>query len=80
MTSNSSKSIPFLVLAIVIAAIVAEGLLEIKVDLETYIPILAPMGVGGAALASVKAAAVARKQIPADIEALIKAKLDEIGK
>lgn len=80
MTSKSSKSLPFLVLAIVIGSLFAESYFSIDIDLETFMPLLIPLGVTGAGLAAVKAAATARKQIPADIEALIKSKIEELKK
>ena len=72
MASNSSKAIPYLVLAIIACTIIAEGSLEIDIDLEVYIPVLAAMGVSGAALSAVKSAATARKLIPKDIQDLIR--------
>lgn len=72
MTSNSSKAIPYIVLLILITTIFAEGYFGIDIDLESYIPILIPMGLGGAGLAAIKAASEARKKVPTEIEDLIK--------
>lgn len=78
MASKSSKSLPFLVLAIVITTLFAESYFEIEIDLESFLPVLIPLGVTGAGLAAVKAAAEAKKQIPKEILEGINNKIDSI--
>ena len=56
MASNSSKAIPYLVLLIVVATISAEVYLDTEIDLESYLPLLIPLGIGGAVIKSVQVA------------------------
>ena len=75
MASKSTKSIPFLVIAIIILGLGVEVVTEKDVDLETLVPILSILAGSGAALSAVKSAKSIRQQIPQDIIDTIKAKL-----
>lgn len=72
MASKSSKSIPFLVLAIVVFTMIAEVHYGVNIDLEQALPVLLALGVSGAGLSAVKSASHARKSLPADFEKIIK--------
>ena len=78
MASKTSKSIPLLVLAILIVTLMAESYFEIDIDLESYIAVLIPLGITGAGLSAVKSASEARKQIPKETLEQINKKLDEL--
>ena len=78
MASNSSKTLPFLVLSIVIVTLFAESYYEIEIDLESLIPVLIPIGIGGVAISSIKKAAEARKSLPKPIEDLIQKEIAKI--
>jgi len=78
MASNSSKAIPYVILAIVALSLVGEVYLDTTIDLESYLPLLVAMGLGGAGLSAVKKASEARKQLPKNIEDIVKAKIEEI--
>ena len=80
MASKTSKSIPLLVLAILIVTLMAESYFEIDIDLESYIAVLIPLGITGAGLSAVKSAAEAKKQIPKEIIEEINKKLDFLYK
>ena len=75
--SPTSKSIPFIVLAIVGLTLVAETYYEIEIDVEAFVPVLTAMGVGGAAIKIVQDASAAKKAIPENVKDLVK---DEIGR
>lgn len=75
--SPTSKSIPFIVLAIVGLTLVAETYYEIEIDVEAFVPVLTAMGVGGAAIKIVQDASASKKAIPENVKDLVK---DEIGK
>lgn len=77
MTSSTSKSIPFIVMAIAGVAFAVEAAYDIELDLEALIPILAPMGVAGAAKAMVQNASAIRKAMPEEIKKIIQ---DEMGR
>ena len=78
MASNSSKSLPFLVLAIVIGTMAAEVYYEIQIDLQEILPLLIIIGIGGAAKVAVEKAAEARKSLPKPIEDLVKKELEKL--
>ena len=63
MTKKSSRAIPFVVLAIVIVTIVVEETQNTKIDLESYLPLLVPLGVAGAAKSAITRAATAKSEI-----------------
>ena len=63
MTAKSSRIIPFVVLGIVVATLIAEEALEMKIDLESYLPLLVPLGVAGAAKSAITKAAVAKSEL-----------------
>ncbi len=68
MASKSSKALPYIVLVIVIGTLAYEGYSGETLDLETYLPILIALGVGGIPLAAVKKAVEARKAIPKSLQ------------
>jgi hypothetical protein len=71
MTSTSSKAIPFIVLAIVAVTFIAEAVYDIDIDLESMVPILAPLGVAGAAKTAIENAGAVRKALPENIRKII---------
>jgi len=77
MTKAYNQALPFIVLAVVGAALYAEVAFEIVIDFEAYIPVLTAIGVGGAAIKVAEKAGAMRKVLPGDMEKLIK---DEIAK
>ncbi len=77
MASKASKAIPYVVLVIVIGTLGYEAYTGDTLDLETYLPILIAMGVGGVPLAAIKKAVEVRKSIPTTMQDQIR---DEIRK
>ena len=69
--------IPFIVMAIAVTAFAVEAAYDIELDLEALIPILAPMGVAGAAKSAIENASALRKALPENVEEIIR---DEVGK
>ena len=78
MTSTSSKFLPFFATLIVLGALATEAFYGVDVNLETAIPFLMAIGLGGAGLKAVERAAQARKEIPKDIQDLIKSEIAKI--
>src|SRR5690606_26981232 len=74
MTSTSSKAIPFLVLAIAFGLTLFEAATGVAVNLESLVPILALMGVGGIPLSIAKQALAGRGAF--SVEALKQALID----
>ena len=64
-------------IAVAVSAFVVEAAYDIELDLEALIPILAPMGVAGAAKAAIENASALRKAMPENVEKIIR---DEIGR
>lgn len=60
MASTSSKTLPFIVLAIALGLAIYEAESGKNVPLETIIPVLAAIGVAGVPLAAVKKIAEAK--------------------
>ncbi len=77
MASASSKSIPFIVLVIAVAAIGWEHYSGMEDVLESLLPILASMGVAGAAKSAIAKAAEVRKTIPKELENTIIKELEK---
>lgn len=77
MTSATSKAIPFIVIGIAVMAFAVEATYDIELDLDALIPILAPMGVAGAAKAAIENASALRKALPETIEKIIR---DEVSR
>jgi len=65
------------VIVIVVGAFSVEAAYDVELDLEALIPILAPMGVAGAAKAAIENASALRKALPENIEKIIR---DEVGR
>lgn len=61
--SNSSKSIPFVVIALVAFTLMGEYFCECTIDLETYLPLLISLGLAGVPLKVVRDAISAKKAI-----------------
>jgi hypothetical protein len=61
MASNTSKALPFIVLAVAIALSIYQAETGKVVPLETLIPILAPIGVAGAVKSAIEKVAEAKK-------------------
>jgi hypothetical protein len=62
---------------IIIGSLWVEVHYGVPVDLETVMPFLIAIGLGGAGLKAVERAAQARKQLPSDLEKLIKERINE---
>ena len=78
MSSKSSKILPYLILVILVATLSAETYLDTDIDLETYMPFLMAIGLGGAGLSVVKSAANAKKIMPEQIKESIKVEIDKL--
>ena len=63
MTSNSSRTLPFIVLSIVVVTLVIEEVYDTNIDLESYLPLLIAIGIGGAAKSAITKAAQAKNEI-----------------
>lgn len=62
-TKNSSRTLPFIVLGILVATLLAESFYETEIDLEAYLPLLVAVGVGGAAKSAITRAAKAKNEM-----------------
>lgn len=77
MTSKSSKALPYLAALILIGSLWAEVHYGVSIDLQTAMPFLMAIGLGGAGLKAMERASNARKQLPSDLEKLIKECINE---
>ena len=82
MTAKSSRTIPFVVLALVIGMIVGEEFCncDITTHLENpaVMSLLGAFGLGGAAKSAVGKAVAARRAIPKEIEDAVTARVREV--
>jgi len=63
MTAKSSRALPFIVLAIVVLTLVAEEVYDTDIDLESYLPLLVAIGIGGAAKSAITKAAQVKTEV-----------------
>lgn len=63
MSSKTTKTIPFLVILLVAGVLAGENACDCNIDLESYMPLLTAMGLGGIPLTIVKRAIDAKKAI-----------------
>ena len=75
MASTLSRLIPLAVLGIVALSIFAEVQYGVKINLESFLPLLVPLGIGGLGKSIFDQAVAARKALPSDIEDLIKSEI-----
>ena len=78
MTSNSSKALPYMTLIILVATLGVETYLQTDIDLETYLPFLMAIGLGGAGLKAVREETKAKKMLPQEIKTIIEEKYNEM--
>ena len=76
-TSKSSKTLPFIVLGILVATLLAESFYETEIDLESYLPLLVAVGIGGAAKSAITRAARAKNEVTEEIKKNV---IDEVVK
>lgn len=63
MTAKSSRTLPFIVLGILACTLIAEQVYMIEIDLESYLPLLVAIGIGGAAKSAITRAATAKSEV-----------------
>ena len=63
MTSNTTKAIPFLVILLVAGTLSVETACSCEIDLESYLPLLSAMGLGGVPYTLIKKSIEAKKAI-----------------
>lgn len=61
MASKSSKSLPFIVLTVAFALAIYEAQTGHTVNVDLLVPILAPIGIAGAAKSAIEKVAQAKK-------------------
>ena len=77
-TSKSSKTLPFIVLGILVATLLAESYYETEIDLEAYLPLLVAIGVGGAAKSAIQKAAKAKNAMTDDMKKIVKEEVQKV--
>lgn len=78
MTSASSKALPYIAALIIVGSLWAEVHYGAPIDLETAMPFLIAIGLGGAGLKAVERASNARKLLPSELEKIIKERINEV--
>ena len=80
MTSKTSKSIPLIVLIATFSLIAIEGYLGLDFGLESFMPLLMAMGLGGGAIKVAKEVTAMKKSIPVETQTAIRAEVSKIMK
>jgi len=79
MASQTSKALPYVVLLSTLGIVSGEAYFDVEVDLETIIPILIPLGLGGAGLSAVRSIAQAKTaMMPAETRKVIVEELQKL--
>lgn len=63
MTAKSSRTLPFIVLGILVVTLIMEEVFTVDIKLEEYLPLLVAIGVGGAAKSAITRAATAKSEV-----------------
>ena len=77
-TSKSSKTLPFIVLGILAVTLLAESYYDTDIDLESYLPLLVAIGIGGAAKSAIQKAAKAKNELNQEIKDAIKTEVQNL--
>ncbi len=77
-TSKSSKTLPFIVLGILAVTLLAESYYDTDIDLESYLPLLVAIGIGGAAKSAIQKAAKAKNKLNQEIKDAIKTEVQNL--
>jgi len=78
MASKTSKAIPYVILILTFGTVFAEAYFETTIDLETYLPLLIPMGLGGAGISAIKQAVKAKNELPVQLKDVIKSEVAKL--
>ena len=75
--AKKNHSLPFIVLALAVGMVAYEGYAEVEIDVETIMPLLVAVGLGGAVKKTVEKAFAAKASLPSSVKEQIR---DEVRK
>lgn len=75
--AKKNHSLPFIVLALAVGMVAYEGYTDTELDVETLMPLLIAVGVGGAVKKTVEKAFAAKASLPSSVKEQIR---DEVRK
>lgn len=78
MTKASSRALPYLTLAILVVILFLEAFADKQIDLETYMPLLIALGIGGAAKSAIERAAKAKSAMPEELSSALKTEMAKL--
>ena len=61
---KKNHSLPFIVIAVAVIMVVCEGIFPIELDIQTIMPLLVAIGIGGAAKKAVEKAFATKDALP----------------
>ena len=77
---KKNHSLPFIVIALAVIMVVIEGCTEFELDIQTVMPLLIAVGVGGAVKKTVENAFAAKDSLPKFVKEQIKTEVEKLSK
>ena len=76
---KKNHSLPFIVIAVAVIMVVCEGIFPIELDIQTIMPLLVAIGIGGAAKKAVEKAFAAKDALPESFKNAVKAEVEKLS-
>ena len=76
---KKNHSLPFIVIAVAVIMVAYEGHTGVEIDVETIMPLLVAIGIGGAAKKAVEKAFATKDALPESFKNAIKAEVEKIN-
>lgn len=77
---KKNHSLPFIVIALAVSMVVIDGFTAAELDIQTIMPLLVAIGIGGAAKKTVEKAFAARDSLPKFVKEQIKTEVEKLSK
>ena len=75
---KKNHSLPFIVIAVAVIMVAYEGIEEVELDIETIMPLLVAIGIGGAAKKAVEKAFATKDALPESFKNAVKAEVEKL--
>ncbi len=77
---QKNHSLPFIVLALAVGMVAYEGYADVEIDVETIMPLLVAVGIGGAAKKTIEKAFAAKASLPQFVKDQVRAEVEKLSK
>ena len=75
---KKNHSLPFIAIAVAVGMVVYEGHANVELDIQTIMPLLVAVGVGGAVKKTVEKAFAAKATLPKSFKDAVKAEVEKL--